>query len=82
MRTEDHHAIITGRESLSGAPVESHDIRAGASLVLAGLAAQGITTVTHVNHIDRGYANFVPDLQSLGADIERVSIVDPARVSG
>lgn len=82
VRTEAHHAIITGRESLSGAPVESHDIRAGASLVLAGLAAQGITTVTHVNHIDRGYANFVPDLQSLGADIERVSIVDPARVSG
>jgi UDP-N-acetylglucosamine 1-carboxyvinyltransferase len=72
IRTEGHHAVITGRPTLSGAPVEAHDIRAGASLVLAGLVAQGETMVNKVHHIDRGYSGFVADLTGLGADIKRV----------
>ncbi len=71
VRTDGHHALIRGREALSGAPVEATDIRAGAGLVLAGLVAQGNTTVYGVSHIDRGYAGFVETLQGLGAKIER-----------
>ena len=76
IRTEGHHAVITGRPTLSGAPVEAHDIRAGASLVLAGLVAQGDTVVSKVHHIDRGYSGFVSDLTGLGAQIERISATD------
>lgn len=72
VRTDGHHALVRGRLALSGAPVEATDIRAGAGLVLAGLVAEGITTVYGVSHIDRGYAGFVPALQALGARIERV----------
>jgi UDP-N-acetylglucosamine 1-carboxyvinyltransferase len=71
IRTDGHHAVIRGRERLSGAPVEATDIRAGAGLVLAGLVAEGTTTVSHVHHIDRGYAGFVEKLQALGADVVR-----------
>ena len=71
VQTEGHHALVRGREQLSGAPVEATDIRAGAGLVLAGLVADGETTVHEVHHIDRGYAGFVADLQRLGADITR-----------
>ncbi len=74
VRTDGHHALVRGRMSLSGAPVEATDIRAGAGLVLAGLVAEGTTTVYGVGHIDRGYAGFVPDLRSLGADVERVEV--------
>lgn len=73
VRTDGHHALIRGKEKLSGAPVEATDIRAGAGLVLAGLVAQGNTTIYGVSHIDRGYAHFVETLQGLGADIVRVS---------
>lgn len=73
VRTDGHHALIRGRADLSGAPVEATDIRAGAGLVLAGLVAQGETTVYGVSHIDRGYAGFVEVLQSLGADIVRTT---------
>jgi UDP-N-acetylglucosamine 1-carboxyvinyltransferase len=72
VQTEGHHALVRGRELLSGAPVEATDIRAGAGLVLAGLVADGETTVHEVHHIDRGYAGFVADLQRLGADVTRV----------
>ena len=72
VRTDGHFALIRGRKALSGAPVEATDIRAGAGLVLAGLVAQGSTTVYGVSHIDRGYAEFVETLQGLGAKIERV----------
>lgn len=74
VQTEGHHALVRGREALSGAPVEATDIRAGAGLVLAGLVAEGETAVHEVHHIDRGYAGFVEDLRALGADIERVSL--------
>ncbi len=72
VQTEGHHALVRGKELLSGAPVEATDIRAGAGLVLAGLVADGETTVHEVHHIDRGYAGFVADLQRLGADVTRV----------
>ncbi len=73
VRTDGHHALVRGRARLSGAPVEATDIRAGAGLVLAGLCADGVTTVHGAEHIDRGYAGFVEDLQALGADAERLA---------
>ena len=74
VRTDGHHAAVRGRDRLSGAPVRATDIRAGAALVLAGLVGDGITTVTDVHHIDRGYQGFVERLRRLGADITRESI--------
>ena len=71
VRTDGHHALVRGQLALSGAPVEATDIRAGAGLVLAGLIAEGETTVYGVSHIDRGYAGFVPALAQLGARIVR-----------
>ena len=71
-RTDGHHAVVRGIPQLSSAPVWSSDIRAGAGLVLAGLVADGETEVHDVFHIDRGYPTFVEDLQTLGAEIERV----------
>ena len=59
------------------APVEAADIRAGAGLVLAGLAAQGETTIYEIHHIERGYAGFVPSLVGLGAQIEHVEQPSP-----
>ena len=76
LRTDGHHAVVRGKSLLSGAPVLAHDIRAGAALVLAGLAAQGTTTVADSRHIDRGYPYFVELLSGLGADIERVDVPD------
>jgi UDP-N-acetylglucosamine 1-carboxyvinyltransferase len=69
---EAQHAIIRGVEALSGCPVLAPDIRAGAALVLAGLAAEGTTEVSDSFHIDRGYEDFVGRLSSLGARIERI----------
>jgi UDP-N-acetylglucosamine 1-carboxyvinyltransferase len=77
VRTDGHHALVRGRERLSGAPVEASDVRAGAGLVLAGLVAEGVTTVSQVHHVDRGYAGFVEDLQALGADVTREPDPDP-----
>ncbi len=72
VHTDGHHALVRGRSRLSGAPVEATDVRAGAGLVLAGLVAEGTTTVHEVHHIDRGYAGFVEALQGLGASIRRL----------
>jgi UDP-N-acetylglucosamine 1-carboxyvinyltransferase len=69
VRTDGHHALVRGVDRLSGAPVESTDIRAGAGLVLAGLVAEGVTTVYGASHIDRGYAGFVDQLMALGAQV-------------
>ena len=69
VRTDGHHALVRGVDRLSGAPVESTDIRAGAGLVLAGLVADGVTTVYGASHIDRGYAGFVEQLLGLGAQV-------------
>jgi UDP-N-acetylglucosamine 1-carboxyvinyltransferase len=72
-RTDGHHAVIRGVERLSSAPAWSSDIRAGAGLVLAGLVADGVTEVHDIEHIDRGYPDFLAQLRSLGGKIERVS---------
>jgi len=71
LKLDGHHAVVRGRPELSGAPVDAHDIRAGAALVLAGLAAQGTTMVSGSHHIDRGYPRFDEALRSLGADVRR-----------
>ena len=71
VRTDGHHAVVRGKEWLSGAPVRAHDIRAGAAVAIAGLRAQGETTVTDAQHIDRGYERFVEKMRSIGADMER-----------
>ncbi|MDP6964301.1 MAG: UDP-N-acetylglucosamine 1-carboxyvinyltransferase [Acidimicrobiales bacterium] len=73
IRAEGHHAVVRGVERLSGAPVRAPDIRAGAALVLAGLAAEGETLVGAASHIERGYQNLVGNLSSLGAKIELVN---------
>jgi UDP-N-acetylglucosamine 1-carboxyvinyltransferase len=72
IRTDGHHCVVRGRPQLSAAPVRATDIRAGAGLVLAGLVADGVTEVSDVFHIDRGYAGFVDDLTRLGADVRRM----------
>ncbi len=72
IRADGHHAVIRGVPRLSGAPVRAPDIRAGAALVVAGLAADGETSVAGVHHVDRGYDDLVGRLAALGADIERV----------
>ena len=72
VRTDGHHAVVRGRERLSGAPVRAPDLRAGAALVLGGLVADGVTFVSDAFHVDRGYQNFADQLRSLGADVTRV----------
>ncbi len=74
IRLEGSSAIIQGVESLSGTTVQCTDLRAGASLVLAGLAAQGETRVLQVEHLDRGYSQLDEKLCRLGADIRRVKL--------
>jgi UDP-N-acetylglucosamine 1-carboxyvinyltransferase len=72
LHTDGHHAVVRGVPLLSGAPVVAHDIRAGAALVLAGLAGQGVTTVAESQHIDRGYPHFAEVLAGIGADVVRI----------
>ncbi len=69
IKTEGHHAVVRGVQHLSGARVRAPDIRAGAALVLAGLVADGETTVTNAHHISRGYEDLVGALCSLGAKV-------------
>jgi UDP-N-acetylglucosamine 1-carboxyvinyltransferase len=76
IQTDGHHAVVRGRERLSSAPVRATDIRAGAGLVMAGLCTDGVTEVSHVHHLDRGYADLVPDLRRLGATVERATLPD------
>ena len=64
-------AIVTGKECLYGTTVAAHDLRAGAALVIAGLAAQGTTVVENIHFIERGYENIVQKLSGLGANIRR-----------
>ena len=66
-------AIIKGPTKLTGAEVMATDLRASASLVLAGLVAEGATTIDRIYHIDRGYERIEEKLKMLGADIERIS---------
>jgi UDP-N-acetylglucosamine 1-carboxyvinyltransferase len=72
IRLEGNTAICTGIERLTGAPVMATDLRASASLVLAGLVADGDTLVDRIYHIDRGYQDIEEKLAALGATIRRV----------
>ncbi len=65
-------ALVTGVEKLTGATVCAHDLRAGAALVIAGLAAEGVTYVEHIHFIERGYEHLVRKMTALGADIRRL----------
>ena len=73
INVEGNTAIVTGVEQLKGAPVMASDLRASASLVIAGLAAKGETLIDRIYHIDRGYERIEEKFQSLGADIRRLS---------
>ena len=73
IRVDGNHAVITGGRSLTGAIVQCPDLRAGASLAIAGLVAEGCTELRDVHHIDRGYEHFEEKLRMLGAEVERVA---------
>ena len=70
-------AVIEGVDHLNGAPVQACDLRAGAAMVIAGLAAQGETELTQVQYIERGYEDLVGKLRQLGADIRVEEIPEP-----
>lgn len=72
IKVEGNRAVIMGVERLSGARVSAPDLRAGAALVIAGLAADGITIIDEIEYVQRGYERFEEKLQGLGAKIERV----------
>ena len=72
IEVDGSHAVIKGRSHLTGAPVMASDLRASAGLVLAGLAAEGETSVSRVYHLDRGYERLEEKLQTLGAGVQRV----------
>jgi UDP-N-acetylglucosamine 1-carboxyvinyltransferase len=73
IQVKENTAIVKGVQKLKGAKVMSTDLRASASLVLAGLAAEGTTEVLRVYHLDRGYEKIEEKLRALGADIQRIS---------
>jgi UDP-N-acetylglucosamine 1-carboxyvinyltransferase len=81
IRADGHHAAVRGKERLSSAPVRATDIRAGAGLVMAALCADGVTEISNVHHIDRGYPDFVADLRALGASVERSTAPDDPQFS-
>ena len=73
IQVDGRTAIITGVEGFTGADVEAPDLRAGAALVIAGLAAKGFTTVSEIGYISRGYEDFEKKLRSLGGEIKMVN---------
>lgn len=77
---EGNTAIIDGVEGLSGVAVSAPDLRAGAALVMAGLAAEGVTQVDQIEYIQRGYEDFEEKLRGIGADIQRIPVDDERAV--
>jgi UDP-N-acetylglucosamine 1-carboxyvinyltransferase len=77
VRHEGRHAVVRGVPRLSGAPVRALDVRAGAALVIAGLAAEGETVVLDPHHVDRGYPDLAATLRSLGAHVVRTGQETP-----
>ena len=71
---DGHHAVVEGVDKLMGAPVSCTDLRGGAALVLAGVAAEGETVIHDIHHIDRGYEDYVGKLAALGANVRRVTL--------
>lgn len=78
IKIEGRSVITNGPSNLQGAEVAATDLRAAAALIVAGLAAEGVTRVTELKHLDRGYVNFHGKLAALGADIERIKDVSSA----
>ncbi|MBL8039183.1 MAG: UDP-N-acetylglucosamine 1-carboxyvinyltransferase [Nitrospira sp.] len=74
IRVEGNRLVVTGCKGLTGAPVMASDLRASAGLIVAGLAAEGLTQVQRVYHLDRGYERLEEKLRALGADIQRRSM--------
>ncbi len=81
VKIEGRSVVLEGPSSLQGAEVAATDLRAAAALILAGLAAKGITRVTELTHLDRGYVDFHKKLEALGADIERVNATEEIKVT-
>lgn len=79
IKVDRDHAIIRGVERLTGAQVEARELRGGVALVLAGLAAEGVTEVYGVHHVDRGYHRLEEKLGALGADIRREEVVEAGK---
>ena len=71
IRVEGNRLVVTGCKKLTGAPVMASDLRASAGLIVAGLAAEGMTQVQRVYHLDRGYERIEEKLRALGADVRR-----------
>ena len=80
IKVEGNIAIIEGVESFTGAAISAPDLRAGAALVVAGLAAEGYTTVDSIKYIERGYENFEGKMSSLGASMEKIPVDDERAV--
>ncbi|MBI3357486.1 MAG: UDP-N-acetylglucosamine 1-carboxyvinyltransferase [Nitrospirae bacterium] len=79
IRVEGNRLVVTGRQNLTGAPVMASDLRASAGLIVAGLAAEGVTEVQRVYHLDRGYEQIEEKLQALGAVVERRKMTSMVR---
>jgi len=73
IKTNGKLAVIRGVKKLYGAPVSAMELRGGAALVIAGAAAEGVSTVSGIEYIERGYENIVYDMQSLGANITKIN---------
>jgi UDP-N-acetylglucosamine 1-carboxyvinyltransferase len=71
IRTEGHHAVVRGVPRLFSAPVRALDLRAGAALIVAAVGAEGVTEISDVGHIDRGYEDIDRKLTHLGAELSR-----------
>ena len=76
IQADGHVAVIEGVEHLQGAPVQACDLRAGAAMVIAGLSAEGVTELSQVQFIERGYEDLVDKLRAVGADIRVVDAPD------
>ncbi len=81
IKVDGNHAVIRGGARLSGAPLMSHDLRAGAAMVIAALATNDCSVVSGIDKIERGYHNIVGKLQALGADIQKKSVVKDEQIS-
>ncbi len=77
IKADGQLAVVQGVEQLKGAPVKADDLRAGAAMIIAGLAAKGTTEIEDILHIDRGYEDVVEKLRAIGADIKRVYCPEP-----
>ena len=72
IQVDEKTAVVEGVDHLTGAPIQAYDLRAGAALVIAALAAQGRSEISNVQYIERGYEDIVSKLQAIGADIRAV----------